>query len=229
MTGCNTCKTACKCKVPCKKECNKCPVAKCICPCPPPCCCDAELDVSKKILTACQRPGIDGATLIFIVYEITLFNRGGCRIVDLGVQDSLAGLAVPNFALATFLFQIQTCGDSLYPISNSESIDDVTDAIKEAGGQLLDTCKSYIDPCQICKINLLLRLESDGACDITHLLNGITVTGNIEKSKKSCNGSCTAVEKCPIKPISVYAPLLQADSPNGIDGLLNVLKLVPNP
>jgi len=170
------------------------PVAKPAC-CPAPCCVTADVCVEKNLLTVAKVAGVTAGTFLSLVltYEIVLFNRGGCKIVDLQVHDTFAGLATSTVLTATLA--ASTTDTNLLLDTNATIL---------SSGDFLK-CKSYLPSCSVSRILATLTIIGTSSnVVIDELLNTITVSGEIQTSSGECG--CYKKEQ-EMKPISVKSEL----------------------
>jgi len=146
----------------CKKEVEKC-ADKCeikIDPCVYPKC---VLEVEKNLLNlsyASERESITGSPFTAI-FEIIIRNNTCNKISNLSIVDSLLGLTPKcvlrsdseedNHALITSVAVIG-CDSTFVPLKSHEIIENC--------GELLDVCRSYIEPCGTAR--LTLRITGSG-------------------------------------------------------------------
>lgn len=151
---------------------------------------DINLCVEKNLLNVSRRPGgVDSYISLVLIYEIVLFNRGGCKIIDLQINDTFAGLITSS--VAHIIVNAFTTDNNL--------LLDTTSNISSTGNFLKSG--SYLNPCSVNRILVKMTIVSNKVV-LNNLFNTVAVTGHIQTEIESCY-------KCDkeINPIVISSPL----------------------
>lgn len=157
--------------------------------CPPTCDFKSDLCVEKNLLSVSKVSG--NANFYFsleLIYEIVLFNRGGCQVVDLQIYDTFAGLS--SSPVLNVVISASTFDDNLILDTNSN--------IRSSGNFLKSG--SYLNTCSVSRILVKMTLFANRTT-VDQLLNTITVSGNIQSTIDCC------IKKQRIEPITVKSEL----------------------
>lgn len=151
------------------------------------------LEVHKNLLDVCRIPLaaliqliISGSlpanvhfSQIVLTYEIILINKSGECINNVGISDSLAGIALQQGTTTPFVTKLQIIGHPDHIVLASDA------QIIESGGQLLNVRESFLPPFSTSKIllNLALSAPDNTICEIRQVQNSVCVDGTIKGKK----------------------------------------------
>lgn len=151
------------------------------------------LEVHKNLLNVCRiplaaliQPFISGQlqnnihfSQIILTYEIILINKSNNYITNLGISDTLAGIALQQGSTTPFITNMQIIGCPSHIILASNQM------IADTNGQLLDVNESRLPPNSTTKIilNLALSAPNDKICEIRQVQNSVCIDGMVNDKK----------------------------------------------
>lgn len=136
--------------------------------------CNNKGEISvRKCLLAESNATYNNIDVKVLLFDINIINNSNKKLVDISINDSILSLID---TLKYVAIELYSYSDTLMPLNNDEL----------QRGELLDPCKSYVDPCESCRLMVklvtknLVGVNGDTKlCDLYTAHNTIILTGKL--------------------------------------------------